>query len=321
MMFEMITGQRPHEGDSLKAVVMAKLKGAPRLTMSPDREILPSELADAVDSCLKLQPNLRPSDARTVIRILDDAQAVLAAVGSIRLDERTGMVRTGAATAAPGTAGTEREAPKAPRQREQLFPPLPRRDRGSDPPPTQPPAPTAVLHSVPPPAEARLLAPPPERGLTRWAVAAALVLAGLIAAGAAYALLAPSEEVFVLPQPEPVAANAEPRPIQLITVPAGAEIRAQGRSLGVAPLQAQIPAGRDGIEIEAQLPGYHKKSVRLERSGPDAVVLTLESLIPSQAAAPAPAPSEVAPPPPPPPKPKPKKAPVEDDEAEVEVVP
>jgi serine/threonine protein kinase len=111
MLFEMITGQRPHEGDTLKAVVMAKLKGAPRLTMNPDRELLPQELADIVDACLKLQPDLRPRDARSVAARLDEAEMVLAAVGSVRLDNSTKLVRaTTSMGPPPRPVGSERPA-------------------------------------------------------------------------------------------------------------------------------------------------------------------------------------------------------------------
>jgi serine/threonine-protein kinase len=114
MLFEMITGQRPHEGDTLKAVVMAKLKGAPRLTMNPDRELLPQELADIVDACLKLQPDLRPRDARSVAARLDEAEMVLAAVGSVRLDNSTKLVRaTTSMGPPPRPPGSERPAAAA----------------------------------------------------------------------------------------------------------------------------------------------------------------------------------------------------------------
>lgn len=113
MLFEMITGQRPHEGDTLKAVVMAKLKGAPRLTMNPDRELLPQELADIVDACLKLQPDLRPRDARSVAARLDEAEMVLAAVGSVRLDNSTKLVRATTSMGPVPRAGQGSERPAA----------------------------------------------------------------------------------------------------------------------------------------------------------------------------------------------------------------
>lgn len=113
MLFEMITGQRPHEGDTLKAVVMAKLKGAPRLTMNPDRELLPQELADIVDACLKLQPDLRPRDARSVAARLDEAEMVLAAVGSVRLDGSTKVVRAVTSMGPAPRPGVASERPAA----------------------------------------------------------------------------------------------------------------------------------------------------------------------------------------------------------------
>jgi hypothetical protein len=107
MLFEMVAGQRPHEGDTLKAVVMAKLKGAPRLTMNPDREVLPAELAELVDACLKLQPDARPADTGAVIRVLDEAATVLSIVGTVRMGDGK-MVRevTGLAPRDPRPGAT-----------------------------------------------------------------------------------------------------------------------------------------------------------------------------------------------------------------------
>jgi|GEM_PF-5937640 len=85
MLFEMITGSRPHDGDTLKSVVMAKLRGAPRIEVNPGKEILPQELSDIVDSCLKLKPHERPDSTEEFVRVLASAYSVLSAVGPIRL--------------------------------------------------------------------------------------------------------------------------------------------------------------------------------------------------------------------------------------------
>lgn len=84
LLFEMITGRCPHEGDSLRDVVLAKLKGAPRIRVGADQEVLPKELTDLVDACLKLQPSMRPKDARLVSRGLQEVSVVLMAVGPVR---------------------------------------------------------------------------------------------------------------------------------------------------------------------------------------------------------------------------------------------
>ncbi len=81
MLFEMITGACPHEGDSLRDVVLAKLKGAPRITVNPEQEILPEELTDIVDACLQLKPSLRPDSAAEVSAVLAHVELVLFAVG------------------------------------------------------------------------------------------------------------------------------------------------------------------------------------------------------------------------------------------------
>lgn len=86
MLFEMITGRCPHEGDSLRDVVLAKLKGAPRITVNPEKEILPQELTDVVDACLQLKPGLRPDQAFRVANALREADMVLFAVGPVRAE-------------------------------------------------------------------------------------------------------------------------------------------------------------------------------------------------------------------------------------------
>jgi serine/threonine protein kinase len=94
LLFEMITGRCPHEGDSLRDVVLAKLKGAPRITVNPEKEILPQELTDVVDGCLQLKPSLRPTDARKVAGALREAEMVLFAVGPIRYGDGGETIRT-----------------------------------------------------------------------------------------------------------------------------------------------------------------------------------------------------------------------------------
>ncbi|MBI2377385.1 MAG: serine/threonine protein kinase [Deltaproteobacteria bacterium] len=121
IIFEMVTGKRPHEGDSLKAVVMAKLQGAPRVTINPDKEVLPRGLSDAVDACLKLQPSSRPDSAKALALALDEALAVLFVVGSIRLgQDGATMVRVQRpesliGRASHGAPGAEHELPPEPK--------------------------------------------------------------------------------------------------------------------------------------------------------------------------------------------------------------
>lgn len=98
LLFEMITGTCPHIGDSLRDVVLAKLKGAPRIRVNPGKEILPQELTDIVDACLQLKPALRPKDAAQVMRALREAVVVLFAVGPVKADEDGLWFRPGAQT-------------------------------------------------------------------------------------------------------------------------------------------------------------------------------------------------------------------------------
>ena len=118
MLFEMITGNCPHKGDSLRDVVLAKLQGAPRLTVNPEQEVLPQELADVVDACLQLKPSFRPPSAAKVLSALFDAEGVLSAVGRpVRLDvtmEIEAPSESGDAAHGPQTHEPEAEPLDAP---------------------------------------------------------------------------------------------------------------------------------------------------------------------------------------------------------------
>ena len=198
MVFEMIAGQRPHEGDTLKTVVMAKLKGAPRLTMNPDREVLPAELAELVDACLKLQPDARPADTASVIRVLDEAATVLSIVGTVRMGDG-GMVRevTGlaprdarpvGATPSPFASGATTPLMPLPAAREA---PPPSTLLGGGPPALGPPA-------LGPPASAGV-DPGTRLFLTRLAIALVVAVAVAVAIAAALVHMGARDDVYVVP--------------------------------------------------------------------------------------------------------------------------
>lgn len=242
MLFEMITGKRPHEGESLKAVVMAKLKGAPRLLMNRDQELLPMELADAVDACLKLQPDLRPKDARSLIRILEDAQAVLAVVGPVRLDPSRGLVRSAAGSARPAGASTP-------------------------PPPVLTPTPGVMVSSEP--AVTAVASP--------WAARALLlgvaVAGGLIAFAMVVVLSGRSEQVVL---PVPPAAPLPVPVVQLLSVPVGAMVEVGDRVVGPTPQRLRVVDGERGLEVRLSHAGYQAKRVRLTGREQGSVLIALD---------------------------------------------
>ena len=103
LLFEMISGRCPHEGESLREVMLAKLEAAPRITMNPDREILPQELSELVDVCLSADRDARPKSAREVMARLQDARCVLSVVGPVHAEgarpQASGDARLGASGA------------------------------------------------------------------------------------------------------------------------------------------------------------------------------------------------------------------------------
>jgi serine/threonine protein kinase len=314
MLFEMITGARPHEGDSLKAVVMAKLKGAPRVTMNPEREVVPQELSDVVDSCLKLQPDLRPPSARHVSNVLSDAYIVLAAVGPIRLVPEGGVVRP------RSMVGSGDEPPKVQTATYVMPGGGAVRDVLSAPPtpyvPSPPPQPLPMAAAPSPPA---VMGPPvPEPAapvlrtgqVLRTSLIVALLAAGAIGAGVGvYKLLVEDESVYLVPTaPEP-----EPAPpsdgldtaheILLKSRPPGAQVIVDADVVGTTPHRLQLRPGVPTLRVELALDGYEQAVVTLERAlGADHEVAL--SVLPTTAPPPPARRERVAPPPAPSPPPR-----------------
>jgi serine/threonine-protein kinase len=205
ILFEMITGRCPHEGDSLRDVVLAKLKGAPRITVNREKEVLPQELTELVDACLQLKPALRPGDARGVRDGLREAEFILFAVGPIRL----------------GDDGThKREAPAVPT---------------TTPPKVEPPPPPPRPSPSPP--EPRN---PPKRRTPPIAIAIAVVISAFLLALAIRAMRRPDDSVLVLPE-EPSA--PEKRDVRIVTVPPGASVEIGETRYGPTPVTIALAPG------------------------------------------------------------------------------
>lgn len=95
ILFEMLSGQRPHDGDTLRAIIAAKLKTAPKVVVGHEQEVLPIALTEVVDACLRQRPSERPESAEHVLRVLEESSLVLGAVGRIHLDAWTRTVPQG----------------------------------------------------------------------------------------------------------------------------------------------------------------------------------------------------------------------------------
>ncbi len=198
MLFEMITGRCPHEGDSLRDVVMAKLEGAPRITVNPEQEILPQELTDIVDRCLKLKPGARPKDAAEVAGALLEAEVVLLTVGTMRATAEGIAIRHEARLpSGVGARLDESSMGSTPATLLGGIGPGTSRPGGKNPP---------VAPAGPPPA-APITAP--NRlglGLRPWTTAAIVVLSA-VALAAVARWLGPREPVVVFEEPGPAATS------------------------------------------------------------------------------------------------------------------
>lgn len=261
ILFEMITGRCPHEGDSLRDVVLAKLKGAPRITVNPEKEVLPQELTDLVDACLRLKPALRPADARAVAGGLRDAEMILFAVGPIRL----------------GDDGTHvRESGDMPVLQEEEAPPAEAQE-------------TVPARAAGTPLPPMAIAPPPNVG--RSFVTGALVAAGMLVTAVVIAVIVRScraEEDAVLLVPETPSASPPPPPppapsppvaparvkqdVRVVTSPPGATVEVDGTRYGPTPVTIALePDSR----LLLTLDGYAPRLVDLPAGGPPVVTATL----------------------------------------------
>lgn len=119
ILFEMLSGEHPHEGDTLAAIIRAKLEAAPKVTIGHAREVLPVALTELVDACLERRPEGRPEDAGHALRVLEECRLVLGAVGRIQLDTWKRTVPVGVPLRSAGAAGRVAEAgtPAAPEPR------------------------------------------------------------------------------------------------------------------------------------------------------------------------------------------------------------
>lgn len=339
MLFEMITGVRPHEGDSLKAVVMAKLKGAPRITMNPEREVLPQELTEIVDSCLKLQPDLRPRTAGEVQRALSEAYTVLSAVGPIRIVPEGGLIRAQSIVGGKGDSmvvpselsGSEKPQtatyvlPGSGASSDRLGP-----DEPAQPPPPPPPP---ILRAPPEPVRSGQSGLPTRGTLStsqvvKTSILIALLGAAAIGAGfAAFKFLSADESVYLVPAaddptpappPDPL---AHPYDVLVQTKPSGAEIIIDGQTAGTTPHRIRIRAGIDHVDLQFALSGYRAEPMRISRKTQGEISIELD-VVASKRATPLPPKPVPAPKPkldlPRPPKVRPERAPAPDPEPELE---
>lgn len=89
ILFEMITGKCPHNGVSLRDVLLAKLKQTPRIYVNPNQEVLPRILVRTLDRCLRLRPQERPRDTQEVVDALREALVILLTAGTVYKHEAT----------------------------------------------------------------------------------------------------------------------------------------------------------------------------------------------------------------------------------------
>jgi eukaryotic-like serine/threonine-protein kinase len=267
ILFEMITGRCPHEGDSLRDVVLAKLKGAPRITVNPEKEVLPQELTDMVDACLRLKSSLRPKDAQAVANGLREAEVVLFTVGPIRLAPDGTTKREPSGDLPSDTAPTP--PPAAPKPRARTQTPVP---RANTPAPRGPTTGSRSSLAVPNPPEPTPRSP--------WLIA--LLLAGMLFAGIAIAMVArrltkeDDAALLVLPDAPPPPVDLVPTRIkatvQVNTDPPGATVHVGDTAFGPTPVAVVAESGE---RLLVALDGYQLQAIEVGEAPSQTINLTL----------------------------------------------
>ncbi|MBI4815925.1 MAG: serine/threonine protein kinase [Deltaproteobacteria bacterium] len=285
IIFEMVTGKRPHEGDSLKAVVMAKLQGAPRVTINPDKEVLPKGLSDAVDACLKLQPASRPDSAKALRTSLDEALAVLYVVGSVRLgQDGVSMVRVhstlsapGSAASAPAEAAAEPAAPKPPSKLALALESMKarlreRRERAAQERAAKQFDPNSL--GVRASAFVKRVGPKKVMAAAVGAVAVGSIVVVVIAIfmrdekkpERATDPVGTSTAARTSTVPERPKAPRTPHAVNVSTRPSGALIFAGSSTIGQTPTKLVVPPDADELRVEIRLEGYRPLPITISRS-------------------------------------------------------
>jgi serine/threonine-protein kinase len=272
ILFEMITGRCPHEGDSLRDVVLAKLKGAPRITVNPEKEVLPQELTDLVDACLRLKPALRPKDASAVANGLREAEIVLFAVGAIKLKPDGTPVRepSGDLPELPPRASTPAFGASRPISR-----PGNAALEGTKRAPTSRPGQKPI--SAPRvPSSGREPAPSGRFVLRGAMIAIGMLAAAVVIAMIARGLVGGKEAVLVVPEAAREAQKVSgPRArigVEVVTIPPGATVHVGATTFGPTPVAVRVERGQ---QILVTLAGYEPQLVDIVDEEDATITLTL----------------------------------------------
>ena len=297
MLFEMITGSRPHDGDTLKSVVMAKLRGAPRIEVNPGKEILPQELSNIVDSCLKLKPDERPDSAEEFDRVLASAYSVLSAVGPIRLVDDGAVSRDEVQEArAKSFSRANNPATKEKKSRSTYMVTggssddfrkkhKKRRGRAKEKRRIQP-APLSVEKEI---RKKQLTAKPEiakrKSRLRRPSIVVVVFsLSILLGIGLYYVvesgLLHKSEAVQV----EQVVKKVEqpkyttPHDVLLVTEPTGVRVVVDDSVVGMTPHRVRVPIGKKSLVVTLLTPKYERKILTVTREAPDEMLIKMREI-------------------------------------------
>lgn len=298
MLFEMITGSRPHDGDTLKSVVMAKLKGAPRIEVNPGKEILPQELSDIVDSCLKLKPAERPDSAEDFDRVLASAYSVLSAVGPIRLVDDGALARDEIQQArSKSFARSKRPAGESNSSRstymvtggssDDFRKKHKKKVRRAKPNRRIQPAPLSVEKEI----RRKQLTAKPEiaKRKSGWRRPSAIVvsfsLSILVGIGLYYIVESGIVHRTESVQIEQVVKKVEPpkytkpHDVLLVTEPTGVRVVIDDSVVGMTPHRVRVPVGKKSLAVTLLRPKFERKVLTLTREAPDEMRIEMVEIV------------------------------------------
>ena len=298
MLFEMITGSRPHDGDTLKSVVMAKLRGAPRIEVNPGKEILPQELSDIVDSCLKLKPAERPDSTEDFDRVLASAYSVLSAVGPIRLVDDGALSRGEIKEVKESSFSRESGSQPAKTKSRSTYMVTggssddfrrkhkAQKSRGKEKRRFQP-APLTVEKEL----RKKQLTAKPEiakrKSVIRKPSILVITFSLSILFGIGFYFIVESglfHESQVV-QVEQVTKKVEPpkypqpHDVLLVTEPNGARVVVDDSVVGMTPHRVRVPIGKKSLKVTLLTPKYEPKVFTITREAPDEMLIKMSKIL------------------------------------------
>ena len=281
LLFAMLTGKRPFNGDNTLAVMLQQAhKDPPTFAdVAPDLH-LPASLEWVVQACLRKNPDERPGS----VSELDRALSLCARELRSEIEPVLFHMAEGGRILPPGGSITTASLPSA-----NDLPDLSGIDLVAPTSSSAPDAPSGTLAS-PTTNTSSVGKAAAAGGLALAALLVGLGLVLVVAVGVSLWWLGHRDVAPVVVEPpivdaEPVAVPQE-RPVEVVTTPAGADVLRGEALLGSTPLTLSLPAG-ESWTLTLQLPDHRDRTVLVDGSTAQ-VRVTMREAAPTVAPTPRP---------------------------------